>query len=178
MLRRDTTARFEKTGTWIFSRYRFSAGALEAKRSLNRAAYDALICCQSNAPVQVLDDPERRRSCWLFRDEFYWDDDGYDATQIKALVLQRLSQKDRRLKNALALMEQAAAIEAGVRPPIPDDVRVFVWQRDGGSCVSCGSRERLEFDHVIPVALGGSNTARNLQLLCETCNRQKGASLV
>jgi hypothetical protein len=26
--------------------------------------------------------------------------------------------------------------------------------------------------------MGGSNTARNLQLLCETCNRAKGASIV
>ncbi len=178
MLRRDTTARFEKTGIWIFSRYRFIAGPLEAKRSLNRAAYDALMHRQSDEPAQVLDDPERRRSCWLFQDEFYWDDEGYDATQVKALVLQRLSQKERRLKHALALMAQTGAIEAGPRPPIPDDVRVFVWRRDGGSCVGCGSRENLEFDHVIPVALGGSGTARNLQLLCETCNRQKGASLV
>jgi len=178
MLRRDTTARFEKTGIWIFSRYRFTAAALEAKCSLNRASYDALMRCQSDEPVWVLDDGERRRNWWLFRDEFYWDDDGYDATQVKALVLQRLSQKDRRLKHALALMEQTEALEAGARPPIPDDVRVFVWQRDGGNCVACGSRERLEFDHVIPVALGGANTARNLQLLCETCNRQKGASLV
>jgi Zn ribbon nucleic-acid-binding protein len=178
MLRRDTTARFEKTGIWIFSRHRFIAGALTAKRSLNRAAYDALMRRQSDEPVQVLDDRERRRNCWLFRNEFYWDDDAYDANQVKALVLQRLSQKDRRLKQALALMEQAEAMVAGARPPIPDDVRVFVWQRDRGSCVACGSHERLEFDHVIPVALGGSNTARNLQLLCETCNRQKGASLV
>ena len=41
----------------------------------------------------------------------------------------------------------------------------------------CGSRERLEFDHIIPVSKGGSNTARNLELRCETCNRQKGATI-
>lgn len=63
------------------------------------------------------------------------------------------------------------------RPPIPDDVKMFVWQRDGGSCVKCGSQENLEFDHVIPLSKGGSNTARNLQLLCERCNRSKGAAI-
>lgn len=60
------------------------------------------------------------------------------------------------------------------REPIPEDVRMFVWRRDGGRCVECGSNKNLEFDHLIPVAEGGSNTERNLQLLCETHNRQKG----
>jgi 5-methylcytosine-specific restriction endonuclease McrA len=75
------------------------------------------------------------------------------------------------------MMEQADAFTAPTRTPIPDAVKVFVWNRDGGRCITCGSKERLEFDHVIPVALGGANTARNLQLLCEGCNRAKGASI-
>jgi 5-methylcytosine-specific restriction endonuclease McrA len=43
--------------------------------------------------------------------------------------------------------------------------------------MNCGSQERLEFDHIVPVAMGGSGTVRNVQLLCETCNREKGATL-
>jgi len=53
-----------------------------------------------------------------------------------------------------------------------------VWQRGSGRCVSCGNNQNLEFDHVIPVAMGGANAARNLQLLCQACNREKGANLV
>ena len=64
------------------------------------------------------------------------------------------------------------------RRPIPDDVKMFVWRRDGGCCVTCGSQEKLEFDHIIPLSKGGSDTARNLQLLCESCNRSKGGNLV
>ncbi len=62
------------------------------------------------------------------------------------------------------------------REPIPEVVRHEVWRRDKGRCVKCGSQERLEFDHIIPVSKGGSSTARNLQLLCEPCNRKKAAS--
>ncbi len=59
------------------------------------------------------------------------------------------------------------------REHIPQDVKDVVWNRDGGKCVICGSNEKLEYDHIIPFSKGGSNTIRNLQLLCETCNRQK-----
>lgn len=63
------------------------------------------------------------------------------------------------------------------REHIPSAVRREVWRRDQGRCVNCGSREKLEFDHIIPVAKGGSNTARNIELLCESCNRSKGAAI-
>ena len=69
------------------------------------------------------------------------------------------------------------AEQTSLRPSIPRDVRVFVWNRDGGSCVECGSRERLEYDHIIPLSRGGANTARNIELRCEVCNRRKGANI-
>lgn len=59
------------------------------------------------------------------------------------------------------------------REAIPSAVRREVWRRDGGKCAQCGSRESLEYDHIIPVSKGGSNTARNVELLCEKCNRSK-----
>jgi len=59
------------------------------------------------------------------------------------------------------------------RERIPDETQIFVWNRDGGSCVKCGSRENLAYDHIIPHSLGGSNSRRNLQLLCDSCNLKK-----
>ena len=64
------------------------------------------------------------------------------------------------------------------RQPIPDEVKMFVWQRDNGKCVKCGSQQKLEYDHIIPLAKGGSDSERNLQLLCESCNREKSAHIV
>ena len=52
-----------------------------------------------------------------------------------------------------------------IRRSIPESIRHEVWRRDEGKCIECGSKEKLEFDHIIPVSKGGANTTRNLQLL-------------
>jgi hypothetical protein len=67
--------------------------------------------------------------------------------------------------------------ERTTRTPIPEAVRSEVWRRDQGECVTCSAKENLEFDHIIPVAKGGATSARNLQLLCRTCNQKKGAEI-
>ena len=60
---------------------------------------------------------------------------------------------------------------------ISQDVKDKVWNRDGGKCCECNSNENLEFDHIIPHSKGGANTYRNIQLLCEPCNRSKSAKI-
>lgn len=41
-------------------------------------------------------------------------------------------------------------------------------------CVQCGSIERLEVDHIIPLACGGLHSEENMQILCKSCNCSKG----
>lgn len=60
---------------------------------------------------------------------------------------------------------------------VSQDVKDKVWNRDRGICVQCGNNENLEFDHIIPFSKGGSNTYRNIQLLCQTCNREKSNNI-
>ena len=68
-------------------------------------------------------------------------------------------------------------VSDGKRKPIPQDVKDKVWNRDNGKCIQCGGNENLEFDHIIPVSKGGANTYRNIQLLCENCNRNKSDNI-
>lgn len=42
-----------------------------------------------------------------------------------------------------------------------------------GPCVSCGSTERINIDHIIPIARGGAHSIGNLQPLCKSCNSSK-----
>jgi hypothetical protein len=63
------------------------------------------------------------------------------------------------------------------REKIPQHIIDKVWRRDLGQCAICGSKEKLEIDHIIPVSKGGSSTYRNLQLLCEKHNRSKHNSI-
>lgn len=42
-------------------------------------------------------------------------------------------------------------------------------------CSVCGSTERLEVDHVVPLSRGGTHDPGNLRVLCGTCHRRKTA---
>jgi hypothetical protein len=100
--------------------------------------------------------------------------------QWRALADSRLAEEEAALAQDLAqaLGDQPPSTESnGGRQGIPTAVRRAVWARDNGRCVQCGSRERLEYDHIIPLSKGGSNTERNIELLCEACNRAKSDSI-
>lgn len=58
--------------------------------------------------------------------------------------------------------------------------RFFVLKRDGFTCKMCGANGpgvKLEVDHIVPVAEGGSDSLDNLQTLCFECNRGKRDSI-
>jgi 5-methylcytosine-specific restriction endonuclease McrA len=57
---------------------------------------------------------------------------------------------------------------------IPSEVKLAVWKRDRGRCVTCGSEDNLHFDHVLAFSRGGSSLlAENVQLLCARHNLSK-----
>lgn len=117
-------------------------------------------------------------SYWLFENKFYKDTDGLKAEDVKALLItrNRLRQEHiNRARTIASLVSEPHKTEH--RDAIPDDVKILVWERDGGKCRKCGSNIELQYDHVIPYSLGGANTVDNLQILCGKCNRLKSASV-
>lgn len=68
-----------------------------------------------------------------------------------------------------------------VKPP--EWVKSAVFHRDKGRCVICktdltrifNQAENIQYDHIVPLALGGMNCVSNLQLTCAKCNSSKGA---
>jgi 5-methylcytosine-specific restriction endonuclease McrA len=174
MLRIDRKAGFVTEGAWLWKRHRFQAARHAAARPLGPRALAELEQWQREQPVALIE--AEGRQWWWYRDCFYWEDDGLSAHDVMALVVERERRKQRKLERAHAAMHQE--LNGGLRrEPIPRDVRLAVWQRDGGRCVECASDFELQYDHVIPFSMGGASSVENLQLLCADCNRAKGAAL-
>jgi len=111
---------------------------------------------------------------WIFKGFHYSTEGPYSDNQFGLLILEEFD-KERRYFERLKQKYDSLSSESTSysRPGIPENVRIEVWRRDSGKCARCGSRENLEYDHIIPLSRGGSNTARNIELLCEKCNRGK-----
>ena len=84
----------------------------------------------------------------------------------------RLCNKDKlRIKN----MNRRAAVRTQGKLSTGLAVRLLKLQR--GKCACCGEALGADYhlDHIMPLALGGTNTDDNMQLLTATCNMQKHA---
>ncbi len=104
---------------------------------------------------------------------------------MRALLVTRKKQQQSRINRAKTIAEASTTTQytstnwgKASRTAIPDDVKLLVWQRDHGRCVKCGSNIELQFDHIIPLSLGGADTPENLQILCGRCNRAKSNSII
>jgi 5-methylcytosine-specific restriction endonuclease McrA len=112
----------------------------------------------------------------LFLPEHYEDAD-MRTEEFALRVKKHVFTEEAELRGLREVVANLEAVTEGnitrKRIPIPGDVKLLVWTRDGGACVYCGSKSDLHFDHVIPVSKGGGNSDQNLQILCQLCNLKK-----
>ena len=67
---------------------------------------------------------------------------------------------------------------AGAKPSRAE-LKRELHKAQGGKCMYCGRKpgiDLMDVDHKNPMAKGGSDQKRNLQVLCRSCNTRKGAT--
>jgi hypothetical protein len=141
------------------------------RRYLSRYSEDNMVFIPANKPTRLV----------YFRDRLFMSERVASPSERAEVVLRvKKAVYDEEaelsgLRDAIANLEAAREYQKSgpKRDAIPEDVKLLVWSRDGGRCVRCGSDRALHFDHIIPVAKGGSNTAANIEILCQVCNLRK-----
>lgn len=141
------------------------------------AVIDRVHSASEALPVKVRLWTEDRTDHWLFKGHLYAVKGVYSDHEMQLLILEHFDKERRQFERLRHKHIDGRKEDAFVRRSIPEAVRIEVWRRDGGKCSRCGSRSSLEYDHIVPVSKGGSNTARNVELLCEECNRSKSAEI-
>lgn len=77
--------------------------------------------------------------------------------------------KNRGLATAHENLRRARKKEAGIYVILPKEIRRIL----SSQCVSCGTHDRIGFDHIVPLARGGRHSIGNLQPMCTPCNSSK-----
>jgi HNH endonuclease len=128
--------------------------------------------CGQLSPERVRIYEKCRPGLWLYRGLFHLVDSWQERDGKRRVYKFKLVAVDGKDEG------QTPVLPPRPRRRIPRAVKVTVWQRDGGKCVVCGRTDKLHFDHIVPIAKGGtSNAADNIQLLCAHHNLAKGARL-
>ncbi len=168
MFTEEPDGKFEISGI-INNFYRFRIGKLAMKKKLREDEYQSLIQSQKEYPVELLTDPATQKRWWMFKDRFYVGDTGLSPEEVNALALLKQDVFTERLRKAVLFMESKSGISPQESKLIPEDVKVFVFDRDRGKCVKCGGIRDLGFSYKIPLEKGGSNTEDNIRLICKEC---------
>ena len=125
--------------------------------------------------------PHEKNYLYLYKNNIYSfpEESPYIEDERQLLIKEHYAKKKQKveeLKKELKFLKHAEPIEEKNKSkidPISEHIKSYVWKREQGRCAKCGSNKNLEFGHIIPVSKGGSNSEKNVQLLCMECNQEK-----
>ena len=89
-----------------------------------------------------------------------------------------MSKKNRSLKNEIAEEILDDTITRSIRRQFfSTSFRLNLFLKRKGTCASCyikiDAGKAWDIDHILPLALGGTNEPENLQILCKPCHQSK-----
>ena len=170
---------FVESGSWMTRRYSISASRDRRAPSFSFTSREFARLKDSirEQGIVLLGHDGDENLWWLGGEELYWADQSLDAADVEVLLWDRRRRQEARLHRLHSIRDRELRVAVARRERIPEEVRNFVWHRDEGRCVGCGSVDDLQFDHVIPLVRGGGNATDNIQILCGACNREKGCSI-
>ena len=67
----------------------------------------------------------------MFRDGYYWEDKELEEIEVKALLLERIRQDERKIERAISLMENKSSVTNLQKTYLPDSVQAFCLWRTG-----------------------------------------------
>ncbi|MFG1637433.1 HNH endonuclease [Pseudonocardia alni] len=73
---------------------------------------------------------------------------------------------------------QRTLVKGNLSPGVTHAEWLSLLQSYGGLCAYCGSCEKIEQDHVIPVSRDGLHAPDNVLPACRSCNVSKGDKLL
>ena len=101
----------------------------------------------------------------------------YAFRALTLLVGASLWIADSTIQLMLLLQQNSRRFAPTERRAWPRGLKQQLMRRQNSRCAYCGNRFSVQYfdiDHMVPAAIGGSNDASNLQVLCGPCNRRKG----
>ncbi|HYS83112.1 MAG TPA: HNH endonuclease, partial [Anaeromyxobacteraceae bacterium] len=103
---------------------------------------------------------------------------GADTETVLEAALDLLLAANDKKRGLVKKPRATPARPSASRRHMPAEVKRAVWTRDGGCCQwpvasggVCGSTTRLQFDHVVPLARGGTSIVSNIRVLCAFHNQ-------
>jgi hypothetical protein len=93
--------------------------------------------------------------------------------QVLALAFEAANEKLKKDKFKINANFNTPVAKPCTKRTVPASVKREVYERDNGRCTRCRGTYKLEYDHIVPYAMGGESTIDNLRILCFSCNQRR-----